>query len=80
MLFENPNRGKVIITLQLNDNKISSHIQRKGIALDERHAITAVLGTFISMCKQAGKDPRKILDDNLKNLEEIISRQQNEQG
>jgi hypothetical protein len=76
MLFENQNRGKVIISLQLDEDKISSHIQRKGIAINDRHALAAVLGTYISMCKQAGKDPRKILDDNLDNLEEKIKRQQ----
>jgi hypothetical protein len=80
MLFENPNRGKVIITLYLNENKISSHIQRKGIGTIDKHAIAAVLGSYISLCKEAGKDPRKILDDNLRNLENIISSQRKERN
>lgn len=79
MLIESSNRGKVIISLQLNEEKISSHMQRKGIAKTDKYAITAVLGTFISMCKEAGKDPRKILENNLQNIEKIISEQRNDE-
>lgn len=77
MLFENANRGKVTISLQLTENKISSHVNRKGIANEDKYALAAVLGTYISMCKEAGKDPRKILEDNLQQLGEIIDRQRN---
>jgi len=79
MLFENENRGKVIISLQLTENEISSHVQRKGIARKNKYAIAAVLGSYISMCKEAGKDPRKILEDNLQHLEEIIDQQRNDE-
>jgi len=79
MLFESANRGKVIISVQLMEDKISSHIQRKGIATEDKHAIAAVLGTYISICREAGKDPRKILDDNLQQLEEIIASQRDEE-
>jgi hypothetical protein len=75
MLFESANRGKVIISLELNDGMLNSHIQRKGIAANDKYAIASVLGTFISMCREAEKDPRKLLDDNLEQLEEIIDRQ-----
>jgi hypothetical protein len=75
MLFESENRGKVIISVQLSEGKISSHIQRKGIAREDKYAIASVLGTYISMCREAGRDPRKILDDNLQNLEKIITEQ-----
>lgn len=75
MLFENANRGRVIISLELTENKISSHVQRKGIAREDKYAIAAVLGSYISMCKEAGRDPRKILEDNLQQLGEIIDQQ-----
>lgn len=80
MLFESALKGKVIISIQLMEDKISSHIQRKGIAQENKYAIAAVLGTYISMCREAGRDPRKILEDNLLQLEEIIASQRDEES
>ncbi len=80
MLFENANRGKLIISVQLDEDKLSSYVQRKGIAKEDKYALTAVLGTYISMCREAGKDPRKILEDNLQQLEEIISSQRDDEA
>jgi hypothetical protein len=79
MLFESANRGKVIISVELIDGRISSHIQRKGIAKEDKYAIASVLGTYISMCMEAGKDPKKILEDNLQHLGEIISSQREDE-
>lgn len=79
MLFENANRGKVTISIQLTEDKISSHVHRKGIARVDKYAIAAVLGSYISMCREAGKDPRKILNDNLQHLGEIIDQQRNDE-
>lgn len=75
MLFESANRGKVIISIELNEGMLNSHIQRKGIAGNDKYAIASVLGTYISMCREADKDPRKLLNDNLEQLEKIIDRQ-----
>ncbi len=61
--------------LHLNEGKLSSHIQRKGIAMDDKHAIAAVLGTYISMCQEARKDTVKLLGKNLTSLKEIITKQ-----
>ena len=80
MIFENANRGKVIISVQLIEDKLSSYIQRKGIAKEDKYALAAVLGTYISMCREAGRDPRKILDDNLQQLGEIISGQRDDEA
>ncbi|MBS0000292.1 MAG: hypothetical protein KFF73_15025 [Cyclobacteriaceae bacterium] len=75
MLFESTNRGKVIITVELEDGKLTSHIHRKGITKNDKYALASVLGTYISMCREAEKDPKKLLDDNLEQLEEIIAQQ-----
>ena len=80
MLFESANRGKVIISIELNEGKLSSHILRKGIARDDKLAIASVLGTYISMCRAANKDPLMLLSDNLDQLEGIIARQRDRQG
>jgi hypothetical protein len=80
MIFESENRGKVIISIELNEGKLNSHIQRKGIARNDKYAIGSVLGTFISMCREAEKDPRKVLNDNLDQLEDIIDRQRDSSG
>jgi hypothetical protein len=78
MLFESTNRGKVIISIQLIEDKISSQVLRKGVGRVDKYAIAAVLGTYLSMCKEAGRDPKKILEDNLRQLGDLIDLQREE--
>ncbi len=72
MLFESNFRGKIIINLEKKEGLISSHIVRKGIASKDRAALSAVLATYISMCEEAGKDPEKLLRQNMDHLKKII--------
>ena len=72
MLFESQSRGKVIINIKESEGKISSMVERKGIASDKKTALGAVLATYISMCHENGKDPEKLLLKNLKQLAKHI--------
>ena len=72
MLFDSNFRGKIIINLEEKEGLISSHIVRKGIARKDRAALSAVLATYISMCEEAGKDPERIMQQNMENLKKII--------
>ena len=69
MLFDSQSRGKIIINIKQTDDQISSMVQRKGVAGDDKTAVGAVLATYISMCHELGKDPRELLDKNLDQLE-----------
>jgi hypothetical protein len=73
MLFDNQSRGKVIINIREEDGRLSSMVQRKGVAENDKTALGAVLATYISMCHESGKDPRDLLEMNLKPLEKQIT-------
>lgn len=77
MLFESRYKGKVIINLKIEDERLTSSIQRKGIAEDNKLAVSAVLATYISMCKLDNKDPVKLLEKNLDRIGKIIDQQEN---
>ncbi len=74
MFFESQYKGKIIINLKIDDGQLSSTIQRKGIAEDNKTAVSAVLATYISMCKLDGKDPVSLLQRNLVVIEGIINK------
>jgi len=76
MLFDSQSRGKVIINIKETDGMISSMVQRKGVASDNKTALGAVLATYISMCHELDKDPRELLDKNLDQLEKHIRESQ----
>ena len=75
MIFESKFKGKVIINIKIENDQLSSAIQRRGIAEDNKTAVSAVLATYISMCKLDNKDPVALLRKNLERIEKVIDDQ-----
>lgn len=74
-MLNDPTKGKIIIHIEKDGEKINSSMNYKGIAKTPEIALTSLLVNFVSFCLEKGKNPQKLID---KNLPEIVRSLQKE--
>ncbi len=73
-MFLQKNKGKIIINIEKDHERINSNMEFKGIAQKQDLAITTLLINFVSLSIDKGKDPKKIIDEHLENMIELIQK------
>lgn len=68
-MFEEKNKGKIIIQLDKEMEKINSSMSRTGLAKTTETALTTLLVNFVSLSLEKGKNPKELID---KYLDEIV--------
>jgi hypothetical protein len=67
-MFIEKNKGKIIITVEDENNKLNSSLVRRGIAKKTGVALTTLLINFVSLAIKEDLDPAAIVHDRLDQL------------
>lgn len=67
-MLNDPNKGKIIIHVEKDGEKINSSMNYKGIAKTPELALTTLLVNFVSLSLEKGKSPKKLIDNNLQGI------------
>ena len=73
-MFEDKNKGKIIIQVEKEDQKINSTLKCNGIAKTPEIALTTLLINFVSLSIEKGKDPRTLIHKHLDGIITMIER------
>ena len=76
-MFNEQNKGRIIISVESEDSRLNSNMERKGIARKPDIALTTLLINFVSLALEKGKDPQAIIDSSLAELIGIVKSSQN---
>ncbi len=74
MKFHDKVKGKIIISIDKIGENLNSDIQLKGLANNVEITLTSLLVNFASFALRNGKDPSKIVDNNLKEIIKMIEK------
>ena len=69
-MLNNRNKGKILINVEKDGEKINSNMIYRGIAKNPEVTLTTLLVNFVSLCLDKGKNPKNLID---KNLQDIIN-------
>lgn len=72
MKFHDKVTGKIIITVDKIGEKLNSDITTKGLADEPDIVLTTLLVNFVLLAKKNGKDPEKLIENNLKNIISLV--------
>jgi len=73
MLYDR-NKGKIIIHIDKENEKINSTMIYKGIAKTPEIALTSLLVNFVSLCLEKGKDPKEIIEKHLSGILQTLEK------
>jgi len=76
-MLNNLTKGKIIIHVEKENEKINSKMEFRGITKKTEVALTTLLINFASLSKKEGKDPRELID---KHFPEILNMLDNLKG
>jgi hypothetical protein len=81
-MFQEMNKGKIIIHVEDINGKLNSNMEYRGIAKKTETALSTLLVNFVSLSIEKGKDPKKLFESNLNRILEMIdnSKAQKEDG
>lgn len=71
-MFEERNKGKIIIHLENENGKINSNMEYRGIAKKPEIALTTLLVNFASLSLEKGKNPRDIIEKHLTGILQML--------
>ena len=71
-MFEERNKGKIIIYIENDHGKINSKMEYHGIAKTPEIALTSLLVNFTSLSLEKGKDPRDIIEKHLSGIVKML--------
>jgi hypothetical protein len=71
-MFIEKSKGKIIITVEDDHNRLNSSLVRRGIARKPAVALTTLLINFVSLAIEEGHDPAAIVHDRLDHLIEMV--------
>lgn len=71
-MFEERNKGKIIIHLENENGKINSNMEYRGIAKKPEIALTTLLVNFSSLSLEKGKNPRDIIEKHLTGILQML--------
>jgi len=64
-MFGSRNSGKIVITIEKENEQLNSSLKRSGIAKSIEITLSTLLINFASIAVEHGKNPEDILDKNL---------------
>ncbi len=71
-MFDQRNKGKIIIHIENEDGKINSTMEFQGIAKQSEVTLTSLLVNFASLAMKKGKDPKNLIDKHLTGILEML--------
>ena len=71
-MLQNRNKGKIIIHVERDGEKINSNMEYKGIAKKTELVLTTLLVNFASLSIENNKDPEEIIRKHLKGIIDMI--------
>jgi len=71
-MFDDRNKGKIIIQIENDNGRINSNMEYKGIAKKSEIALTTLLVNFASLSLEKGKNPKKLIDKHLSGIIEML--------
>ncbi len=72
MKFHDEVKGKITINIDKIGTKLNSSINFKGLAKNPDVVLTSLLVNFVSFAINNGKDPKKIISQNLDSLIDMV--------
>ena len=76
MKFHDQVKGKITINIDKINDSLNSNIQLRGLANDPDIALTSLLVNFVSYALRNGKDPQKIISNNLEGIIKMVDKKQ----
>ena len=73
-MFEDRNKGKIIIQIENDNGKINSNMEYRGIAKKSEIALTTLLVNFASLSIEKGKNPKELIDKHLGGIVEMLEK------
>ena len=73
-MFEDRNKGKIIIQIENDNGKINSNMEYRGIAIKSEIALTTLLVNFASLSIEKGKNPKELIDKHLGGIVETLEK------
>ena len=73
-MFEERNKGKIIIQIENDNGKINSNMEYRGIAKKSEIALTTLLVNFASLSIEKGKNPKELIDKHLGGIMEMLEK------
>ena len=73
-MFEDRNKGKIIIQIENDNGKINSNMEYRGIAKKSEIALTTFLVNFASLSIEKGKNPKELIDKHLGGIVETLEK------
>jgi hypothetical protein len=73
-MFEERNKGKIIIQIENDNGKINSNMEYRGIAKKSEIALTTLLVNFASLSIEKGKNPKELIDKHLGGIVEMLEK------
>lgn len=73
-MFYNGKKGKIIINLESENEKVNSSMEYRGIARKSEIALTTLLINFVSLSLEKGKNPEELIDKHLKSMINTIKK------
>lgn len=71
-MFENRNKGKIVIHIENDNGKINSTMEFQGIAKQSEITLTSLLVNFASLARKKGKDPNILIDKHLTGILKML--------
>ena len=71
-MLNDPNKGKIIIHVEKDREKINSSMNYRGIARSPEIALTTLLVNFVSLSLEKGKSPEHLIEKNLPGILESL--------
>ncbi len=76
-MFEDVNKGKIIIQIENDNGKINSNMEYRGIAKKSEIALTTLLVNFASLSIEKGKNPKELIDKHLGGIVKMLEKGKN---
>jgi hypothetical protein len=71
-MFEDKNKGKIIIQIEKDNDKINSNLDCRGIAKSPEIALTTLLINFVSLSIEKGKSPEELIEKHMPGMIKAI--------
>ena len=73
-MFNDENKGKIIIRIERENDKLNSGMERTGLARKTNVALTTLLINFASLSLEKGLNPMDIIEKHLPGIIEMLGK------
>ena len=71
-MFDERNKGKIIIYIENDNGRINSNMEYRGIANKPEIALTTLLVNFASLSIEKDKDPKELIEKHLSGIVQML--------